>query len=253
MTRIMAPEENYFAIDALSNSFLKAFSRSPAHAFTRIESPALAFGTMLHERVLEPDVFEKKYLVADIDKRTKAGKEAAAEAEAGGKVIVKTDDLKRIDAMRDAINSRLYYGEKIEEILSRSKKEIGIEFSLFGEGFKAKIDFFDPDTATIFDLKTTDDASMFWRSVRNFKYYWQAYIYANGMRQIVEQPVKFVFVVIEKSEPYGCKLYELDPEFLRHAEIELEKVMADYRTWREAGSDKTQGYRQSVETVNCWL
>ena len=59
------------------------------------QSPAFAFGSMVHKLLLEPETFDEEYAVApEVDKRTKAGKEAWAAfcASAGEKAVVSIDD-----------------------------------------------------------------------------------------------------------------------------------------------------------------
>jgi hypothetical protein len=57
------------------------------------KTEALRFGTMFHTFVLEPELFEKKYVLADkIDRRTKEGKALFEEIAQSGKQIITTEE-----------------------------------------------------------------------------------------------------------------------------------------------------------------
>lgn len=69
------PAEDYFAIEAASNSGLKLVRRSPAHFKYKEEkdpTPAMAMGTHIHMALLEPERFASHYVVAAeaVDKRS---------------------------------------------------------------------------------------------------------------------------------------------------------------------------------------
>ena len=56
-------DDDYFEIDALSNSFLKTFDRSPAHAYHDIEeTAAMKLGKFGHAFLLSPYEFDKLIL-----------------------------------------------------------------------------------------------------------------------------------------------------------------------------------------------
>ena len=67
-------KENYYEIDALSNSYLKLFAKSPAHTKIKYKTDALDFGTAMHNIILEK---KKYYTYEKFDGRKAEGKEQA--------------------------------------------------------------------------------------------------------------------------------------------------------------------------------
>jgi len=82
------PFDRYLSEPAVSASSMKAYLRSPLHYRHQIETPsaptpAQQLGTLIHAVVLEPFMARSTYAVApNIDRRTKARKEAHAEFQA---------------------------------------------------------------------------------------------------------------------------------------------------------------------------
>ena len=56
----------------VSKTWLDKINRSPAHlkayldGFSSFQSPAMALGSLVHEAVLEPELFESKYCIEPI-------------------------------------------------------------------------------------------------------------------------------------------------------------------------------------------
>src|SRR5690606_25250598 len=108
--------DEYHAAPGISNSHLTDISRTPAYYYAKRLDPnrepeevteAKLIGTATHAAILEPDLFESRFVAAPegIDRRTKADKEAyeAYKAEALGKVILPAKGYKKCLAMRDAV------------------------------------------------------------------------------------------------------------------------------------------------------
>ena len=91
----------------LSFSSVKEFAKSPNHFLayknkTRTATSAMTRGSALHTFVLEPDEFEKRYLVApDIRRGTLAWKEV--ESAAGDREILKDSEFEIIERMAAAL------------------------------------------------------------------------------------------------------------------------------------------------------
>jgi hypothetical protein len=80
---------------------------------------------------------------------------------------------------------------------------------------KAKIDAVNKELGIIIDFKSTTDASLnaFKKSIANYFYDVQAASYLDAVKNTLEQKFfAFVFVVVEKSFPYGVALYALEQE-----------------------------------------
>ena len=96
-------DEAYHASPEFSSSQLKDMNRSAAHFYVNNVSKeaqkettnAMSFGTLVHTMFLEPEQFEKEFVIAPkFDRRTKAGKEEAAAWEEAntGKMLVTDED-----------------------------------------------------------------------------------------------------------------------------------------------------------------
>jgi hypothetical protein len=102
-------EIDYRGWPAMNYSLLKYIAlATPAHFKAaqerpRTRTPEMRKGQIGHVMLLEPFAFESRYLVIpDVDKRTKAGKEAyaAAQTEAGNREIVEQSDYADIQIGR---------------------------------------------------------------------------------------------------------------------------------------------------------
>jgi hypothetical protein len=245
-------DDEYFKIDALSTSFMKKFDRSPAHAFIEQESTkALDEGTAIHRYILEPKIFSEKYMVVDkIDKRTKEGKELVEKAESEGKIILTQDQINDFEAMKQSVYSRVFdFGIStisMQEVIEQGEKEVAIMFDLHGEQAKGKIDLLYSNI--IFDLKTTENSDDFYFAVKKYKYDMQKYNYATGMEKITDDPHRFIFIVVEKTKPFGCILYEIeyDDEIM---EKKIKNIISDYQIWKFAGADKKECYKNEIRKI----
>mgnify|MGYP003113792649 FL=1 len=74
----------------------------------------------------------------------------------------------------------------------------------------------------VLDLKTSGDITSFRKSVYNFNYDSQAYIY----QQLFGKPLKFL--VVDKTS-YMLGMYELAPETLARGEEKVKKAVEIYR------------------------
>ena len=123
-TGIVMPQSEYRAHPAISKSDLFKITKSPLHFKWSMENredktAALIFGSACHKYILERDDFDSEFAVAlNVDRRTKTGKEEYAKwlEENEGKDVVSSDDMEKIKAMAEVIDSnkfakRLFSGE----------------------------------------------------------------------------------------------------------------------------------------------
>jgi hypothetical protein len=239
--------ENYFDDPRISASMLRDLAKSPAHfhAFhvaktaKRMESSAMRFGSAFHAAVLEPDEYERGYVVSDWDARTKEGKARRDEALALNLSILDRDDAETIRAMRAAI---LTHPVASVILGSRTHTEEPIFWTdpLTGVECKGK-----PDAVcslggrvSIVDLKTTSDADpeSFSRSIANYDYHMQAGHYLRGWREVTGEWASFVFIAIEKTAPYAIGIYELDEESIAKGTAKSLGLLQILKTCREANS-----------------
>ena len=119
-------------------------------------SPAMKFGTMFHSLVLEPQLFDKEYLVADIPKRnTKQGKLDHQELieKLNDRVLVNTDDFLKAQDM----SYNLQKNNFVQTLLSGGQAEQSVFWTdeTTKTPCKARADYINIDRGYIVDLKTT--------------------------------------------------------------------------------------------------
>jgi len=241
----------------LSSTDIRRILRSPAHYKnpTIQDSPALAFGSLVHEFVLLPDAAEARYRPkANVDGRTKEGKavrdwEASLAAQQGVKFIAEADYNA---ATSIATSVRTHMGAT-SLFTSGVAETAGIISDFLGVNCRIK-----PDYRTdnhIVDLKTCVDArpDPFVRSVINFSYQVQAALYVDVAETIDGKKRDFYWVAVEKDAPYAVAVYKASDEMLEHGRQQYRKAIDLYKEC--AALDLWPAYSQQVQTLELpgWL
>ena len=241
----------------LSSSDIRRLLRSPAHYKNpvRLESPALAFGSLAHAFVLLPNDAEARYRPrADVDGRTKEGKavrdwEAALAAQQGIQFVSRADYDAAV-SIASAVRTHL----GATSLLTGGVAETaGISSDFLGVTCRIK-----PDYRTenhIVDLKTCQDArpDPFVRSVVNFGYEIQAAFYVDVALAIDGLKRDFYWVAVEKDAPYAVAVYKASDEMLEHGRQQYKKAIELYREC--AAMDLFPAYSQQIQTLELpgWL
>jgi exodeoxyribonuclease VIII len=214
---------------------LKALSKTAAHyrawlAEEQTETPALAFGKALHCAVLEPELFERTYIVARehpysrVSDRLRNAKKPsqgtldaiaywdAWEREMGGKIEVSHDDAIALRGMQAAvfthpIAGKLFTGGVAESTAIWTDPEHDLLC-------KARMDYYVASRGLVIDLKSTEDASEsgFARSVATYRYHVQHAHYASAFQSLGHELRAFLFVAVEKAAPYAVNVMCLDAD-----------------------------------------
>ena len=240
---------DYFDRPGISASMLKSMAQGwrqfEAEYITRsaqrVETPALALGTAIHAALLEPDKFRRDYITCPeecSDRRTKAYKEWAADA--GDKIVLTQQDRTTIDRACDAC----YSNPTIHQLLrleGTAETEVYWTDEETGVDCKAKIDKL--YSQLILDVKTTEDArpQAFAKTIGTFRYDLQSVHYMQAANVDA-----FVFLAVEKSEPFRVRLYELCQTDLSDAREIRRELLVQYtgrmtaQDWREIGETEIQ-------------
>lgn len=174
-------------------------------------TPAMAFGTLVHSMILEPETVPKLYHVMQASATTKAGKAEKAQALAEGKTIVSASDYERAKAMQTRVQAH----PAASWLLGMAKTtEVSMFWELATEDgrtrqCKARADAIAhiPGAGEILiDLKThsgTVSPQELERTVARFGYHRQAAWYCDGYERIVGRPpLGFYFIFISTTAPY---------------------------------------------------
>lgn len=247
------PPEEYHKHPAISKSGLDQFDKSPEHYRywkdnPKEATPAMTFGTAYHMAVLEPERFDKTYIAIDGNRNSTTVKEAIAEAENAGKVVLKQAELDKVLAMREA----LFRKETARSLLSGTK-----EASFFwtdpdyGVECKARIDTF-LGVDILVDLKSTESALDidFTKSIINYNYYVQAAFYCDGYEAVTGRKAKgFVFIPQEKNPPYSCAFYNLIDDDVAFGRKKYKYLLRDYAEC--LATNEWRGLEDKISSI--WL
>ena len=243
-------QENYFEINngVLTRSKIKDFLIDKnyfyrKHVLGEIEKqPKKAFqiGSIVDELLTMLDSKEK-YKVLDVDLRTKAGKEAKADAEASGYELLKQDDYEFIMNIASAVEETDVYQMIIkEDYVKQGILQAPMDLGEHFDSLAIMIDFYkiDGDTCIIIDLKTTNsvDNRKFFYSAQDYWYFMQMGIATYLFEKLHPEIKKFKYynLAVEKTKNiYPVKVFELAESRVRISMDYLHTVLNEIKDEKE--------------------
>lgn len=255
----------YLSIPAMSASGMEAFRRSPAHfrweqLHPKEPTPAMVEGTALHLALLEPHLFEGRYIPLGQCDAVKKGDgqrctnqaivvrsdhqfcgvrghdPLAGEPMPANVHVMSADALDRVHGMRDAVlrhpdAGRFFTGKGDSEITGVWRDEAT------GVLCKLRLDR-DIGRAAIFaDVKSCPDASRdaFRRHAGRMGYHRKASWYRRGMRALGKAPIGCVLIAVEQNPPHGCQLFLLRDEQLEALDRQTDPLLYRYAECLRSG------------------
>jgi hypothetical protein len=231
-------DADYFAHPAISKSSLSLLAKCPAYyrywsEVGRPKTKAMDLGSAVHCGVLEPELFNERYVMnPGIDRRSNAGKAAFAEWQQThvGKTVLSEDEWYQAQAMIDAVKahplSQLVFKKGLAEHAAFWKSDIG------DINCKAKADWIDTEHGILVDLKTTENASYeaFQRSMMQYGYGMQLAYYLDGCRQAIKDVEinDAVIIAVESKAPYLVGFYRPTEAMLEHGRREYRRALETY-------------------------
>jgi hypothetical protein len=241
--------------------------RSAAHYWHWItsnvhrDSAAFAFGRALHTIVLEPALFDSTYTIEPdfgdcrANKATGTTKEQGAENKArrdawrlanGGKQFLSEEDMTNLRGMANRVSTHPLIGQ----MFRGGAAEVTLRWRDAATGLrcKARADYWVRSLGLCLDLKSCEDASEkgFAKSCASYRYGSQDAHYRRGFAHL-GQPLAvdgFVFVAVEKADPWELAAYYLLPDAQAKGEqavvLDMERIADAVRT------NDWKGYRQSI-------
>lgn len=210
------PNPVYHSGPGVSKSQLDDVAISPAVLLWRKNAPvdteklkALDMGSALHCLLLEPDEFNKRFIIApEFNRRTNAGKAEEAEfLEAcanTGKTVMDAEQGRKLSLMRDS--AMAHPGAKfLLEGEGRCEASIYWNDQETGELCRIRPDKFLTTSPLIIDVKKVADMSRFSRHIEEFRYHVQAAMYCEGFKAHFSEVPKFAFLAV--SETIDCGRY----------------------------------------------
>lgn len=232
---------------AISKSRLSKMAVCPAYFKWCEENPQeptedLIFGQAFHKVILEPNDFDKEFIVAPpFDRRTKAGKEAyeAFIATVGDRQVITQEQYETILQMKEAVLSNKY---AVALLQGEHEKSMYAIDELTGENIKTRPDNYRMvgDRLVITDLKSCRSALTedFMRDVIKYLYDLQAFMYCNNASKLLNIPMEkidFVFIPIEKKPPYLINILQADQFVLERGEALFREYVGTLKECKETG------------------
>lgn len=258
---------------SLSFSSLTAFAVSPYHFIgykvaERKETPAMLMGEVVHCRVLEPDMFNKRYRIApNVSAATSEGKniwagifeemtgEELARNKQGNAVLPKLADLIEEIKLKTGITvlpgtvakegdfraRRLLQNGASRWVIDQlTQTEAPIEFDCQGVKIRGRVDGMGKDL--ILDIKNVPNAELRAASftIKARKLHWQAWAYcqATGIRKY------FIACVDGNGE---VSVHQISDRQLEQAEIEVNEYVDKFKDTAMAGMFDPSVWDQSQD------
>ena len=221
----LQPEAAYRAHSGLNWSLLKTIGKSPKHFLhlrdnPRPDSPTFRIGRAVHAAILEPERFERDWIVYA---GRRAGKAWAAFFEEHSDCeILNQSEMDKVVAMATAVRSRPDLAAVLAEGIAEASYvwSHGITYyRKLAPVFKARADwiYHDGEGFVLLDLKTTRDieSRSFGRDAARLLYHGQLAHYQDGLAQImmnagIDEPLRTELLVVESEAPHDCGIYRLD-------------------------------------------
>lgn len=251
--------EQYLASAAVSESDLFYMSENTPmhlrykklHGGETEESPAKRFGTFCHRALFEPETLEGSYHVKpdEMNFTTKDGKRWRDEHQ--DRPIIKAEEERALVGMVKAIREH--------PAAARLLKNATFEQSLFVQdaGFmrKCRPDVL-PNAGNILpDLKTCASANPdeFSKAILNFGYYRKAAAYLDICKALGRPFQYFAFIAVEKTPPFACVVYTLDPLAVDFGRKLYRKDLQVYRNC--VAENRWPGYPEEPTTIGlpAWM
>lgn len=249
------PLAEYFALDAIHSSTLKAAHKSAAHLkqyqdeeFEMTE--ALIIGSALHCAVLEPERFAMEYVAAPkCDMRTSIGKGIMAEFNLDNqdKTVIKQEQMQDVLRMKESIMAHPIASEIIG-LPGQNEVTMLWRDPVTGLLHVIRCDKLHLYTGalTITDIKTTKDGSPtgFPRESANYGYDIQGGFYSDIASEVLQENVsRFLLITVEKKT-YITTVYNLEAYDLSVGKQKYKAALNLLIECRKTG--KYPGYSDSI-------
>ena len=245
------PFIEYIEGPAINRSFLhEMISWTPGHARHKQDNPedtkSLRLGNAFHPGILEPERFEKEFVILPTScmkgtrKNPNPGMQAnldafKAQCEDNNQVIMTQKEYDNIREMRAVVQS----DQNAIDILSQGEAEVTGYFldPDFDIWIKVRLDWFDRQNKMITDLKSCADARHFpfRKSAHDHGYDLQAFMGKYVATQLTGEAYDFQFLCVESKGYHGLHIWEADDEMLQTGYKKYQKAMALYKQCLESG------------------
>lgn len=214
---------------------------------------SMQIGTALHAKILEPEKFERQFMILDgiMDRRQPEYKKAK---QALGEEFVFVDsEAKDINGMHSAIMKN----DKARELLSLDGWSEVSGFHVDADtklGFRHRFDRLTKCGIGI-DLKKTHSVDPYElsKTIQNFGYHWQDASYTNAYEQITGKQLKeFYFIFVEDSAPYEVAVVYLDFISREIGMNKYKQTMSEFKLFQESKHLVSNNSDAQIMTLPEW-
>lgn len=237
----------YHGMAPISKSGLDSLDLSPAIFWARHRDPLRPApkekagqleGNLAHCAILEPEEFEKRYVVGPtLNRNTKAWKEFVEQH--AGRVAIQSDQYET--AIRQAMSVRNL--PEIGEVLATGHAEVSAFWvdEETGAECRCRPDFVhdvNDDSVILLDVKTFSDPSPneFARQCARKAYAKQAAYYSDGYERASGKTVRaFIFLAVGNEWPYAASAMMLDEDSLEAGRRHYKRNLRTYAECMRTG------------------
>ena len=225
------PFEEYRQQSGLNQSTLKQWFSATQKKTAYKNYQALQFGSAGHCLLLEPEMFPELYVRAPegLNQRGKTGKKRWVEYEEQhpGKILLRTGEWERLENIRKVFEIH----PQIQKLWKNGSAEVSLfwQDSEFALDCKARLDWFDADSAIIVDLKFTNNIgkAAVQKPIQDY-YALQASWYVRAVTQLTAKVPDFFFVFIEKYAPHLIRVCSVSAADLKHGQHKTECAIKNF-------------------------
>ena len=228
--------------EAISKSRLANMSVCPAYFKWCEDNPTepsddMVLGSAFHKIVLEPETFDKEFMIMPhFDRRTKEGRlgyeNLMNKVQGECITLITKEQYDTICGMRDSIMSNPYARKLINGNIEQS---MYFTDDLTKVECKCRPDVWRKvaDRVVITDLKSAKSVmpNDFMRDCVKYHYDLQTAMYRDGSSKVLGVPkdnIDFVFIAVEKKPPYLLNIMQADTYVIQKGEADFREYIGTY-------------------------
>ena len=229
--------------EAISKSRLANMSVCPAYFKWCEDNPQepsedMVIGSAFHKIVLEPETFDKEFMIMPhFDRRTKEGRlgyeNLMNKIQGGAITLITQEQYDTICGMRDSIMANPYARKLINGNIEQS---MYFTDDLTKVECKCRPDVWRKvaDRVVITDLKSAKSVipNEFMRDCVKYHYDLQTAMYRDGVSKVLNIPkdnIDFVFIAVEKKPPYLLNIMQADTYVIQKGEADFREYIGTYK------------------------
>jgi exodeoxyribonuclease VIII len=205
-------------------------------------SEDMVLGSAFHKIVLEPETFDKEFMIMPhFDRRTKEGRlgyeNLMNKVQGECITLITKEQYDTICGMRDSIMSNPYARKLINGNIEQS---MYFTDDLTKVECKCRPDVWRKvaDRVVITDLKSAKSVmpNDFMRDCVKYHYDLQTAMYRDGASKVLGVPkdnIDFVFIAVEKKPPYLLNIMQADTYVIQKGEADFREYIGTYKECKE--------------------